>query len=778
MMTVNGLPLSDHVHKNVSFNPQAVHYGAVVGSYALLELLGFAFLHPLEPHIPTMLRLDSSKLNHTATGWQLDLVESPYWPERGFHLHTQHPLELTEVLQGHDIPQFGPHGPHCRAHSKRFESKTKPKSNSNEPYCERWEDMVADVDVFFEWAVANRLNKVEWLLLDNYKWGDELSRRHFRLSQLTDLGHKYSLLIGADVPLGNIQQHGWYIVNVRLSLEGQRQQIRERVDWLCTAGFDFITTESGLSEFTHPECGLMVDLMNLFAEYVNGTWGREAAIKVHCSTGQTCETFLDPRTGDPANFNFLPTFAHPSMGIFPHTVQMYALDDPTAGSYGNANFSYIEDYLVYEAKLGQRAVMFYGETSYWVNVDIDVPLFLPIYGQRRQRDLRRIARRERAEGFRMHGQMNFDSGWEWGYWISDVITARSSWNPIVPSVDENCGEEEQFQYCSADQNILQKHTLDDEEQWNVFYQSLYAVTHIFGSRLGDKIRSLLVSLSRDQARLLLFGLLPDESFQPERNLKKVNGIAYLSGFDTWVDLPRMFGLSFTQPDKVHLKETNDPLWPRVLLLLSAMEDTFLTHANMADLILEEARKDCQDSILDFSALQLIEEIRDCVRMLFLRSRQVHLLYSARDKQVHAGDNSASVALLKEARNVLAEAEVISARREEGYRVSWRRIASWRENPTVYRHGYLWSVRKLYFWWRDQGLAEQESHQSEHSPCYLNRIDSTEVAIGWGKYTLELLRTFVNRYTPFSSIYPLEIVNCLSPPSKEYDFPRDLVSFVN
>lgn len=64
-----------------------------------------------------------------------------------------------------------------------------------------------------------------------------------------------------------------------------------------------------------------------------------------------------------------------------------------------------------------------------MNVDIDVPLFLPLYGQRRQHDLRRLALREAREGFRMDGQMNFDSGWEWGYWLSDVVTARASWQP-------------------------------------------------------------------------------------------------------------------------------------------------------------------------------------------------------------------------------------------------------------------------------------------------------------------------------------------------------------
>ena len=77
-------------------------------------------------------------------------------------------------------------------------------------------------------------------------------------------------------------------------------------------------------------------------------------------------------------------------------------------------------------------MIFYGETAYWVNVDIDVPLFMPLYGQRRQHDLRRIAVREVKEDFRIDGQMNFDSGWEWGYWLSDFVTARSSWDPVLP----------------------------------------------------------------------------------------------------------------------------------------------------------------------------------------------------------------------------------------------------------------------------------------------------------------------------------------------------------
>jgi hypothetical protein len=53
----NGLPLSADRHKNTSLNKDLVHYGAVVGAYAALEALGFAFLHPLEPFVPAQASL-------------------------------------------------------------------------------------------------------------------------------------------------------------------------------------------------------------------------------------------------------------------------------------------------------------------------------------------------------------------------------------------------------------------------------------------------------------------------------------------------------------------------------------------------------------------------------------------------------------------------------------------------------------------------------------------------------------------------------------------------
>ena len=40
--------------------------------------------------------------------------------------------------------------------------------------------------------------------------------------------------------------------------------------------------------------------------------------------------------------------------------------------------------------------------------------------------------------------MNFDSGWEWGYWLNDVVTARASWDPLLsPRVYEHVKKEKE-----------------------------------------------------------------------------------------------------------------------------------------------------------------------------------------------------------------------------------------------------------------------------------------------------------------------------------------------
>ena len=67
-----------------------------------------------------------------------------------------------------------------------------------------------------------------------------------------------------------------------------------------------------------------------------------------------------------------------------------------------------------------------------MNFDIDVPLFLgALYGDRRIHDMRLLKQRESlhpASGFA--GTVNFCSGWEWGYWVGDVMASRGAWSVL------------------------------------------------------------------------------------------------------------------------------------------------------------------------------------------------------------------------------------------------------------------------------------------------------------------------------------------------------------
>eukprot|EP00966_Prymnesium_polylepis_P027176 628530-Prymnesium_polylepis.1 len=92
-------------------------------------------------------------------------------------------------------------------------------------------------------------------------------------------------------------------------------QIHTRLDWvLAGAGFDYLASESGTTEFTHPDCSVMLSLISATSDYAAEAHGARSYIKCHASTGQTCPDVLDPRDSKPINFNFLPMLASTTTG--------------------------------------------------------------------------------------------------------------------------------------------------------------------------------------------------------------------------------------------------------------------------------------------------------------------------------------------------------------------------------------------------------------------------------------------------------------------------------
>ncbi|MGE0713545.1 MAG: hypothetical protein AB7N76_35725 [Planctomycetota bacterium] len=634
-----------------------VNRGALYGAYALFEELGFAFLHPLAPTIPTALSVPPARL---------ELRERPRWPHRGIHLHTMHPIELTDLLNG-----WGPGGPQDLA---------------------GWQAMLPEWDLYLEWLLANRQNEVEWVILSAKSWeawGDGPDRLA-RLKELVARGQRLGIDVGLDVPLALAQQHSWRLVRHTGTLADEVDQIERRLDYVLAAGFDTVTTELGFSEFTKPDDQRMLDWLNAFGRHLQSK-GVHAYAKAHVSQGQTAKNFPDPRTGQPINFNFLTHFADPSLGVMAHTVQHYGLDDP-APTYGATDFAFIRDFLHLEA--GTRPTIWYPETAYWVSFDIDVPLFLPVYAQRRVHDLRLIAGDEAAGRMQpMDGQMIFSSGWEWGYWLNDVVAARAAWDP--------------HQGAASDDEALRA--------------LLAPAVRPFGAQAAA-VRDRLVQLCADQKALLIEGAVAGR--RPAQ-VEKRNAQAYLQGWETWDDVAELAALipgitpARTQPSKRGLVDLRRNLFSNVDYgreirpLLRETADTMLAHADA----LEQLAAQLAGSASPGSAL--LTELDEAMRVTSLRSTQVFGLYDYVDRNDRGR--------LTVARDALDRAALIVKRREAAYRVPADRIAGWRDNPTAYRYGYLWTARTLHFWWRDEGKAVD----APWSPAYLNTIDPLDVAFGEG-----------------------------------------------
>ena len=178
----------------------------------------------------------------------------------------------------------------------------------------------------------------------------------------------------------------------------------------------------------------------------------------------------------------------------------------------------------------------------------------------------------------------------------------------------------------------------------------------------------------------------------------------------------------TQPERLGLVEMRGPHLPpgyskEVEPLLAAMEAEFTT--------LADGFAALQDQV-PAHARPLYDDIVDAARITALRATQVHGLHDYVDG-LEDQPEDVQMMRLGAARAALDQALVIAKAREANYRVDPERIAGWGTNPSAYRFGYLWTVRDLYYWWRDEGKAVE----APLSPCYLNIINPATLAMGEG-----------------------------------------------
>lgn len=387
------------------------------GIYGLLqEQLGFKFYHPRESIIPQWEKwpLDEA----------LDWSAKPRFDKAGFHIHSQHPLELTESLLYHDYP-----------------------------------NAIENVKEYIDWLARNGQNYFEFNLLESI----DLKEWPAFAKQMTDYCHERGIIAGVDVSLHMIQQKAFQLYkNWPASWRSKEKQIERSLEKLFVADWDVFNVEFSSTEFTSGNVKkkklLQLHLGRLLRDkYGSKLAGRKHVVKESAEVGGKKKKHYGMTEEEAA--------LDAERCILVHTVMFYTISEEKAPVYRNENLRHMLDILMKEKQV--RETWYYPESAYWVTFDSSIPLLLTPYLSARLDDILTM------DSLGIPGHITFSSGWEWGYWLFDWSIARWSWEhsyngapqKVYPTqfVDDIFGKQEGISTFFKDNVKLQEEYLKDKE---------------------------------------------------------------------------------------------------------------------------------------------------------------------------------------------------------------------------------------------------------------------------------------------------------------------------
>jgi hypothetical protein len=556
--------------------------GLAYGAYALLEQLGARFFHPREEFVP---RFDGPRL---PVG--LSLARTPAVASRGIQMHTLHPIEYFATF--------------------------------NEPGAEN----LADAQRVIDWLVKTGQNHLQWVLLSTVDWA--AWSPHARA--IIDYARVRGVTVGAVVQVwgGASLQNNLVLVSDQANWQAQMDA---GLDQLLTLPWDDV--ELALGEFISAGPQAVIDWLDHAVAHDPGI-----EVNVHNHVGNYANLYVD-YNGEKVFYYHLPQFADLRLGQMVHTLFFFDVYRDFA-TYGHPDFHLQHDYILKE--LPSRRVKYFPESAYWISADIDVPLFLPEYLYARWNDIHNLVAEARDQGLPpLSGHVNFSSGHEWGYWLTDYLTAKMLWQPDAP---------------------LETFLAD------------YAGA--FGSCAGD-VATTLGALVALQSKYLFDARL----------------IAYVQGENTTVDLGYLAGKE-THPKRLAFEE---------VLAMSdadraAFDATVLSplEAMAAELRPLEVTLTDQCAGADAAVAPWCNELRDGVAIGRNRAAHTARLYRAVLARAAGGDPEPSY---QDALALTTEAGTIVARREAHYRFPLERLTGAYDNPTIYPFGYLRPSHGQCYWKR-------------------------------------------------------------------------------
>lgn len=333
--------------------------GVSAGLYGLLqEQLKIRFVHPRQTVFPQY------------RNWPLPVAFSfsgqPRFRHQGFHLHTLHPMELTEQL-------------HDPLHPGGFE----------------------DIAAYLDWLARNGQNSFQFFLLrevDRAAWPAHARR-------IVAYAHGRGIRCGVEISLAMLQQQAFQAITLLKPLPTHRRQVEQTLAWLFQVPWDFITLESMMGEHLPLISRLLPSAQRHLEQLVDRQYGRPLLYATHVIRGRGEEKVRRP--------------LHPASGILIHTVMCYSASEEKAPVYGNRNQCFMLE--AARAEVAGRQTWYWPESSYWVGFDSSVPLLLLPYLDSRWDDIQVMGK------VGVHGHLTFSTGWEWGYWLVDWSIARWSW---------------------------------------------------------------------------------------------------------------------------------------------------------------------------------------------------------------------------------------------------------------------------------------------------------------------------------------------------------------
>lgn len=400
--------------------------------YYGLHKLGFLFPHPRRQISPSADEL----LNHCG-----EVVEwHPSIHSRGFHLHTQHPGEwMTGFYEGN-------------------------------------EKIARETILWMARNFQNRI-QIEYIRADQKKLGHYLRPLYALMKDL-------QIEFGISVGLSSTQQHAFALIPLFSAITGINDKyfLKDSIQSIANeVPFDYVSLEFGTTEFTSTSFPRTLKWLNLACHTLQSLGKKTYAIS-HVSTGQS-----DPKYG---NFNFLTQFTDSCLGAYVHTVMDYGLDDKYTPVYGRTNFDDMKDFAL--SQNGKRETIYYPETSYFVGMDIDVPIFLTDYLVARAQDY------QWASQNGLTGHINFSTGQELGYWLFD-------WNLALNANQEYLGDALAGLRLLGEDTQSWREILDFQTQ---YLKNEQGIQYISTSNLLDEVYSKFMIHKRTLLRDL--GSRPDE----------------------------------------------------------------------------------------------------------------------------------------------------------------------------------------------------------------------------------------------------------------------------